>query len=584
MFPESSSKQISVLEFVCNFLNSTCFDNTTASDILSSFTFSTNDQLNDLLSKLLFESTFTSEELKEFFGKPIKILKKIYSCTAAEIQYIQFPRAEDVPVIPNVTKYMLTILLTLCFVFSIIGNTMCIYVLTPFKRIFSKIFPKTLLVWKKASQRKLKTMRKYSSSNANATTQYEQTKMSQVSDVYFIVTSIMDLFFTTTIIPFHIGTILSNGFWIFGYNTCKTQTFYGQLVLCLTSLLLITISIERYLSIVKQKSQNSNQKPKFSCCILSQQFKLKGILIILLIFWIVSIAIASPYLIYNFHLPVIKGVNCLYLTDEYMCVNLWPASTTSHIYKTCYWFFMFIIPGLILLYSYCSISWSLFVRTTTKLKSSTFNCWRIKSKRRIIVILICDSLFYIICWFPFSIWSMQVSLNSLMKISMNSTFQKDIIKFCQLVSIALINVSLKWVFRMIALWPRLREKNFFNKIFFSKRKVMPKLMTAEPYIIGNRQKEILHADCKKRVEFLAENIKLITSPKNNNNCKITPLLIFVQPTKLSNSNDLNLTESRSLNENDIHSNRDSFTKTTYIASSIRRGSKSVSDVKKNSKY
>ena len=272
---------------------------------------------------------------------------------------------------------------------------------------------------------------------------------------------------------------------------CKIQNFFGHLALCLTSFILITISVERYLAIVKHSKVNNKKISKpfckiLKCFIFSQKFKLKGALLLLIIFWIVSSAIVIPYFIYNLNLPVVEGVNCYWLTENYMCVNIWPIGITGNIYKSSYWFGMFILPGIILLFSYGSISRSLFLRKNLNISNNGNTGWRSKSKRHIIIILICESLFYAICWFPISIWSMHLSLNSLAKQAIKSTFEKDIILFNKLYSIALLNVSLKWVFRLIASWPRLRDKFNFTRNLCSKNKIAPlrRATVNEPYMIA----------------------------------------------------------------------------------------------------
>ena len=436
-----------------------------------------NDQLFQIIEIAFQEYKNNTKDLERYFGKNEKELYRILECASSKIQYIQFYQPSDVPKIPNSTKLSLSITLSICFVFSILGNAVFIILLIPFKKIYQKIcYKKDSKVRNSA---RLNTTRKYSSATPDF--MLNQGKYSNVSNVYFIVTSLMDLFFSIVIIPFHIGTILENGFWIFGYNICKVQNFYGNLALCTTSLILITISVERYLAIVKNISKNKNKLMK--CCIFSQQFKLKGALFLLFFYWILASGIAIPYLIYNLHLPVVKGVNCYWLTEEYMCVNLWLVGISSNIYKICYWLFMFLLPGVILFVCYGSISWSLFFRTNKRLGNS----WRKRSKRHIIIILMCESFFYMICWFPFSIWSIHLSVNSLEKKVIKSTFENDIILFSQLYSITLVNVSLKWTFRLIALWPRIRVKFRFIRNLFPKNKISPtEFVDINPPFIINR--------------------------------------------------------------------------------------------------
>ena len=172
----------------------------------------------------------------------------------------------------------------------------------------------------------------------------------------------------------------------------------------------------------------------------------------------------------------------------------------------------------------------------------------------------------------------------MLKKKFGSSFQNDLIIFTQLFSITLINVSLKWLFRLVASWPRLSQKFKFIKKFFAKNKVKPKLLVVEPYVIGNNDCENILV--KKQVDFQnkkdsSQNKNYLTAARKN------PLLILVQPAQYSQEY---LNETNNIDELDngdfgLDVNRDgnSLTKVTNLAS-IRKDSRSISNESQRISY
>lgn len=537
----------------------------------------TDAQFYQIFQTLLKNNTIA--ELAYKFNRSVSVMEKVILCFGGKLPAIKFFQPDDMPEIPSAEKYTFFSLLIICFMISIIGNSVFIYCLVPFRKIFKKIpfkFINQTQTNNEVNMRKRIPPRKLSSLYNNNNNhklfatqsiiqqQQQNEKLSLASDAYFISTSITDLFFSIAIIPLHVGCITRNGFWIFGKFMCKLYPYMTHMMLCITSLTLVTIAIERYVTIVKDTTtsssytngssckrrtgENGNLKLPSSCfknsfcekisaflrCKRSSSTQstssIKSVLILLSIYWLISLVLVSPYLIYTRHLPVINGSNCYFMTDEYICVNIWQNvnQITENIYKTFYWLIMFIIPGFILLYSYCSISWNLFIRTSFGSKKGSANCWRFKSKRRIIVILIFDCLFYVICWYPFSIWSIKSPIEGLFS-QQNTlvTFKDHLIMFYYLYSFALINVSLKWIFRLVGSWSKFKV---FIKTFNTKQnKIQPRRITVEPYIISQPNNNIIINGIKQSNTRCHCSQQQYRNLSKQNSDQHQPLKIFVKP-------------------------------------------------------
>lgn len=147
------------------------------------------------------------------------------------------------------------------------------------------------------------------------------------------------------------------------------------------------------------------------------------------------------------------------MTENKQCLNLWPGNHNfESIFKIIFIILIYQLPGIVVFFCYVSISCRLFAKKATTLDSSTTSqaaVSRIKEKRRIAKLLIVDSLFYVICWFPFSLWILYSCLNDLYHFS-DLTLRQSIHVFFYLYMGPVANVSLKWIFRAIGSWPRIR--------------------------------------------------------------------------------------------------------------------------------
>lgn len=402
---------------------------------------------------------YTYAEIGMAFNKSGSLMEKIILCYANKIEFITFFDGE--PQVSSVMKHLVSTILIICFFASFFGNFSIIMILFPFKNIFAR-FKNKYIVSAQTIQ-------------SNQSTNHQEPNVkSCTSELFVFSSSIFDFLFTIAILPFHVVTLLNDSHWIFGEIACKLHFYITNLVLCITSIIIVTISLERYYSIVQK---NSPISVNVSCCLVdrillgcrlrqtSRSSSSKYVAILLVAYWTASLGIVIPYFLNTRHLAIILSTvdprgGCWDMTDYYWCYNVWSNTQAESIYKMFYWSIVFILPGIVLIYSYGRISWYLFVRKPVGNGNSAD--WRVKSKRRVIKILICDCLFYVLCWYPYSIWSVILSLNGLLNFiednyDLNQLFTINI----YLYSIALLNVTLKWIIRIYSSRSRIQIK-FIN--------------------------------------------------------------------------------------------------------------------------
>jgi hypothetical protein len=404
---------------------------------------------------------YSIEEVAKFFYKTVENMEKVILCFGDKIPVINLDR---LPEFNRTEKLINIIFLGIFSVSSLIGNLFLLILLMPFNKYSNRF----------SNRKKKFNLNSRSSdpnsSNLNGYANKSSSSSSIVMDIYFWSSAFFDLNWSLIVIPFHLSLIVNNGKWKFGDLTCKIYSYFSYLILCMTSFTLLTISVDRYISIVlATNSANSESKKCFSS--LGSLFSLKKYsssltksnidqikykaFMLLTIFCFSSLLLALPYLLYTNCHAIVLGSNCLLMTDDYICLNIWSNKIGEYIYKIIFFIFIYIFPGLALFYSYTSIALKLFFKKSVGFGQSAE--FRKKSKKRVIKVLMFDCLFYIIAWFPFSFWALVSCFNSFIKFY-NTSLSKELPIFIYLYTITISNVSLKWLGRVLSMWPRIKKQ------------------------------------------------------------------------------------------------------------------------------
>jgi hypothetical protein len=429
-----------------------------------------NEEIYALL--LSISSQTSIEQIAAILNVEVWKVRNMILCFGNKVPTIAF---KVQPVFHFAEKLFNAIFLSILLLLSICGNLSLLCYLKPFnlktflKRHCSLLFRNDLTYMNKNIPERNNTPIPKCNSTAS------------ITKLLFWLCGLFDLVFSISVVPFQIITTLNDGFWIFNESTCKLYAYLTYVILCFTSLSIITVSLDRYLSIFFDLRYSSNKK----FVLIKHLQKLMGsisfktyIFIFLMILF--SFLFSLPYLIYTSNAMVVNGTTCVDVTKHFICLNRWDNMIEENVFKIVFILLIFVLPGLLLLYSYGSICIKLFFKKNNSIENnltSTHVGSSNKKRRRIVKMLIVDCLFYIICWFPISGWTLSKCINGLLHI-FDLKITKEISIFNYLYLGLIANVSLKWLFRLFNYWSKIKDQveNLFFKLhnfFHHKNKTSP---------------------------------------------------------------------------------------------------------------
>jgi len=431
---------------------------------LSNLTFNVDLRNNEEIYALLLtiSSQTSIEQIAAILNVDVWKVRNMILCFGNKVPTIAF---KVQPVFHLVEKLFNAIFLSVLLLLSICGNLSLLFYLKPFslkaflKRHCSWMFKNDLAYINKTLSDRHN--HQCSTSTCNSTT--------NITQLLFWLCALFDLIFSIFVTPFQIITTLNDGLWIFNEITCKLYAYLTYVILCFTSLSIITVSLDRYLSIFFDLRYSTNKKFVFIKHIqkVMGSISFKTYIFIFLVI-LSSFLFSLPYLIYTTNAMVVNGTTCVDVTRHFICLNRWNDVIEENVFKIVFILLIFVLPGLLLAYSYGSICFKLFFKKNISIEnkltqahaaSSNTN----KKRRRIVKILILDCLFYIVCWFPISGWTLSKCINVLLHI-FDLDITKEISIFNYLYLGLITNVSLKWIFRLFNYWSKI--KDLFERIFF----------------------------------------------------------------------------------------------------------------------
>lgn len=370
---------------------------------------------------------FTLEEIAMALNMTPSRVEKIILCYGGQIHSVKISKLIK---INDIWKIAYTIILSVLIFLSIIGNLSSIIFLNPFKL-------------------KLKCKKRASI---------------KVIDIFFWNSSIFDLFWSILVTSCQIILVLNNGFWTFNSVFCKFYGYFTYLILTVNSLTILALAFDRYCIVMinQQESESQQGFNKFLAslkCSKAKNFK-NGVNSISkkTYIWLVGMIIFSfflniPYYKFSEKYFVIEGNTCLDISDNFICMNKWKDSKTENAYKILAMNFNFIIPGVLITYFYFKIS--IFLFRKKKIGDGHGILYRIKHRERIIKILLIDCIFYVFCWYPFSIWIIVTCISDLFDLELFS-FESSIFFFTLFYIGPITNVSLKWIFRFLGIYKKFK--------------------------------------------------------------------------------------------------------------------------------
>ncbi|KAL3275961.1 hypothetical protein HHI36_020693 [Cryptolaemus montrouzieri] len=214
---------------------------------------------------------------------------------------------------------------------------------------------------------------------------FKNKAMQTVTNLFITNLALSDILLCVFAVPFTpIYTFL--GKWIFGSLICHLLTYVQSISVYISTLTLTSIAIDRYLVIIYP----FHPRMKLTTCI-----------IIIVVIWLFSIIVTSPYGYYTKHV----GINTTKGGTKYYCEENWPNESIRKIFGGVTSTLQFAIPFFIMAYCYTCVSIKLNDRAKSKPGSKTSKKEESdrERKRRTNRMLIAMVAIFLISWMPLNV-------------------------------------------------------------------------------------------------------------------------------------------------------------------------------------
>ncbi|XP_065199720.1 tachykinin-like peptides receptor 99D isoform X2 [Planococcus citri] len=213
-------------------------------------------------------------------------------------------------------------------------------------------------------------------------------RMRTVTNIFLVNLAIADTMVSTLNVTFNFAYMLT-GDWAFGKVYCKISQFVAVLSICASVFTLTAVATDRYIAIMYP---------------LRPRMRLRKALTIVTFIWIFGMIAAAPNL-----------VTFTILTQHFangdiriVCYSEWPDGPTNqsemeYIYNVAFMAITYFVPVLLMSYTYTRIAIRLWGSESIGEVTQRQN-ENIKSKRRVVKMLIVVVLIFVICWLPFHVY------------------------------------------------------------------------------------------------------------------------------------------------------------------------------------
>ncbi|KAI5618498.1 hypothetical protein C0J50_22086, partial [Silurus asotus] len=167
-------------------------------------------------------------------------------------------------------------------------------------------------------------------------------RMRTVTNSFLLSLAVSDLMMAVFCMPFTLIPNLLEDF-IFGAAMCKTVTYFMGISVSISTFSLVAIAIERYSAICNPLKSRAWQTR-------SHAYK------VIAVTWVLSLGIMVPYPIFSTLVPFPKSNNI----TAHMCRPDWRISQMEQIWYVLLLFFLFFIPGVVMIIAYGLISRELY--------------------------------------------------------------------------------------------------------------------------------------------------------------------------------------------------------------------------------
>ncbi|XP_059616176.1 tachykinin-like peptides receptor 99D [Phlebotomus argentipes] len=213
-------------------------------------------------------------------------------------------------------------------------------------------------------------------------------RMRTVTNYFIVNLSIADAMVSTLNVTFNY-TYMLNAHWPFGTIYCKISQFVAILSICASVFTLMAISIDRYMAIMNPLRPRMGKRT--TLCIAA-------------IIWIVGVILSCPMLVffttYDQHLQ--EG------EVRVVCYSEWPDGPTNHsfqehVYNVVFMFLTYFLPIGSMTFTYARVGLELWGSQSIG-ECTQRQLENIKSKRRVVKMMMTVVLIFAVCWLPFQVY------------------------------------------------------------------------------------------------------------------------------------------------------------------------------------
>ncbi|XP_014255151.1 RYamide receptor [Cimex lectularius] len=211
-------------------------------------------------------------------------------------------------------------------------------------------------------------------------------RMRTVTNFFIGNLAVGDIFMALLCVPFSCVPNLLQ-YWPFGLQFCRLVSYSQAVSVLVSAYTLVAISVDRYMAILWPL------KPRMS--------KSMAKLIILTV-WLIAVATALPI---SYVTKLKKPLNSPWHEecDRYVCAEVWNSNDARHLYSYSLLSLQYVVPLLVLLYTYTSIAVVVWGKSTPGEAETSRDMRMAKSKRKMIIMMVTVVVVFTICWLPFNI-------------------------------------------------------------------------------------------------------------------------------------------------------------------------------------
>ncbi|XP_077863984.1 neuromedin-K receptor-like [Saccoglossus kowalevskii] len=203
-------------------------------------------------------------------------------------------------------------------------------------------------------------------------------------NAFLVNLALADLTMATFCMPFSFPTIMY-GHWIFGSAMCPTVVFLQQVAVFVSIYTLSAIGIDRYFAVIHP---------------LKLRLALHRNKVLFASIWLTSISLAVVQTIF-------ARTKSFFYDGEtiYFCTEWWPYTVTAKVYEIIIVMITYIIPLIVLTFTYAKIAIRLWGRNLPGNADSHRDKNHTISKKRVIKMLMMVVLMFAVCWLPLHVFN-----------------------------------------------------------------------------------------------------------------------------------------------------------------------------------